>query len=125
VNADQTTSRSFSKASVRDAEVEGRRVLVRADLNVPLERGVVTDDTRIRASLPTIELLRDRGASVVLVSHLGRPEGPDPELSMAPVGQRLGELLESEVQQAPAVVGDEVSAMASELALPWRKRSPG
>jgi phosphoglycerate kinase len=116
VNADQTTSRSFSKASVRDAEVEGRRVLVRADLNVPLERGVVTDDTRIRASLPTIELLRDRGASVVLVSHLGRPEGPDPELSMAPVGQRLGELLESEVQQAPAVVGDEVSAMASELA---------
>ncbi len=91
-------------------------MLVRADLNVPLERGVVTDDTRIRASLPTIELLRDRGASVVLVSHLGRPEGPDPELSMAPVGQRLGELLESEVQQAPAVVGDEVSAMASELA---------
>jgi phosphoglycerate kinase len=113
---DQTTSRSFSKASVRDAEVEGRRVLVRADLNVPLERGVVTDDTRIRASLPTIELLRDRGASVVLVSHLGRPEGPDPELSMAPVGERLGELLEGEVKQAPAVVGDEVSAMASELA---------
>jgi phosphoglycerate kinase len=115
VNADSTTSRSFSKASVRDAEVEGRRVLVRADLNVPLERGVVTDDTRIRASLPTIELLRDRGASVVLVSHLGRPEGPDPALSMAPVGERLGELLESEVKQAPAVVGDEVSAMASEL----------
>jgi phosphoglycerate kinase len=113
---DSATARSFSKASVRDAEVEGHRVLVRADLNVPLEKGVVTDDTRIRASLPTIELLRERGASVVLVSHLGRPEGPDPELSMAPVGERLGELLGSEVKQAPAVVGDEVSAMASELA---------
>jgi phosphoglycerate kinase len=91
-------------------------VLVRADLNVPLENGVVTDDTRIRASLPTIELLRERGASVVLVSHLGRPKGRDPELSMAPVGQRLGELLGTEVKQAPAVVGDEVAAMASELA---------
>ena len=90
-------------------------MLVRADLNVPLEKGVVTDDTRIRASLPTIELLRERGASVVLVSHLGRPKGPDPELSMAPVGKRLGELLGAPVKQAPAVVGDEVSAMASDL----------
>jgi phosphoglycerate kinase len=111
-----TGSRSFTKASVRDAEVEGRRVLVRADLNVPLENGVVTDDTRIRASLPTIELLRERGASVVLVSHLGRPKGPDPELSMAPVGERLGELLGAEVRQASAVVGEGVAAMASELA---------
>jgi phosphoglycerate kinase len=108
-------TRSFTKASVRDAEVDGRRVLLRADLNVPLEKGEVTDDTRIRASLPTIELLRERGASVVLVSHLGRPKGPDPELSMAPVGQRLGELLGAEVKQAPAVVGDEVAAMAAEL----------
>jgi phosphoglycerate kinase len=111
-----TGSRSFTKASVRNAEVEGRRVLLRADLNVPLENGVVTDDTRIRASLPTIELLRERGASVVLVSHLGRPKGPDPEFSMAPVGTRLGELLGSEVKQAPAVVGDEVSATVSDLA---------
>ena len=91
-------------------------MLVRADLNVPLENGVVTDDTRIRASLPTIELLRERGASVVLVSHLGRPKDRDPGLSMAPVGERLGELLGIEVKQAPAVVGDEVSAMASTLA---------
>ena len=90
-------------------------MLVRSDLNVPLEKGVVTDDTRIRASLPTIELLRERGASVVLVSHLGRPKGPDPELSMAPVGERLGELLGTEVKQAPGLVGDEVSAMASDL----------
>jgi phosphoglycerate kinase len=112
---DPSATRSFTKASVRDAEVEGRRALVRADLNVPLEQGVVTDDTRIRASLPTIELLRDRGASIVLVSHLGRPEGRDPELSIAPVGKRLGGLLGTEVRQAPAVVGDEVSAMASAL----------
>jgi phosphoglycerate kinase len=110
-----TASRSFTKASVRDADVDGRRVLLRADLNVPLEKGVVTDDTRIRSSLPTIELLRDRGASVVLVSHLGRPKGADPDLSMAPVGERLGDLLATDVKQAPAVVGDEVEAMASGL----------
>ena len=85
--------------------MEGRRVLLRADLNVPVDRGEVADDTRIRASLPTIELLRDRGASIVLVSHLGRPKGHDPSLSMAPVAKRLGELLEAPVQQAPAVVG--------------------
>ena len=108
-------SRSFAKASVRDAEVEGKRVLVRADLNVPLEDGGVADDTRIRASLPTLELLLDRGAAIVLISHLGRPKGPDPELSMAPVGKRLGELLGREVKQAPAVVGDEVAAMARAL----------
>jgi phosphoglycerate kinase len=112
---ERTTARSFSKASVRDAEVEGRRVLVRADLNVPLEKGVVTDDTRIRASLPTIELLRERGASVILVSHLGRPKGHDPELSMAPVGERLGDLLNAPVKQAPTVIGDEVTEMASGL----------
>ena len=110
-----TGSRSFGKASVRDAEVDGRRVLLRADLNVPLQRGGVTDDTRIRASIPTIELLRDGGASIVLVSHLGRPKGPDPDFSMGPVGKRLGELLGAEVKQAPAVVGGEVSEMASGL----------
>jgi phosphoglycerate kinase len=112
---DLTSTRSFTKASVRDAEVDGHRVLLRADLNVPLEDGVVTDDTRIRASVPTIELLIERGASIVLVSHLGRPEGHDPQLSMAPVGRRLGELLGIDVKQAPAVVGEEVSAMASGL----------
>jgi phosphoglycerate kinase len=115
VSAEATGSRSFTKASVRDAEVEGKRVLVRADLNVPLERGQVTDDTRIRASLPTIELLRDRGAAVVLVSHLGRPKGPDPDLSMAPIGERLGELLGASVKLATEVVGEEASALAAEL----------
>jgi phosphoglycerate kinase len=108
--------RSFGKASVRDAEVAGRRVLLRADLNVPLDDGEVADDSRIRASVPTIELLRERGASIVLVSHLGRPKGSDPSLSMAPVAKRLGELLDAPVKLAPALVGDEVSAMASDLA---------
>ena len=106
----------FGKASVRDAEVEGRTVLVRADLNVPLSGGAVGDDTRIRAALPTIELLRDRGAKVVLCSHLGRPKGRDPELSMRPVAVRLGELLGTEVALAPGVVGDEVEAAAAALA---------
>ena len=80
--------------SVRDADVAGKRVLVRADLNVPLEDGKVADDTRIRASLPTLELLLERGATHVAVcSHLGRPKGSDPAFAMAPVAARLGELL--------------------------------
>jgi phosphoglycerate kinase len=112
---DDLASRSFAKASVRDAEVDGKRVLLRADLNVPLDDGEVADDTRIRASLPTIELLRERGASIVLVSHLGRPKGHDPSLSMAPVARRLGELLGTDVKLAPGVVGEEVEAMAGEL----------
>jgi phosphoglycerate kinase len=80
--------------SVRDADVAGTAVLVRADLNVPLEDGRVADDTRIRASLPTLELLLERGAAEVRVcSHLGRPKGPDPAFAMAPVEARLRELL--------------------------------
>jgi len=83
--------------SVREADVAGRRVLVRADLNVPLEEGKVADDTRIRASLPTLELLLQRGAAHVAVcSHLGRPKGPDPAFAMEPVARRLGELLSDE-----------------------------
>jgi phosphoglycerate kinase len=108
---------SFSKASVRDAEVSGKRVLVRVDFNVPLDGGRVGDDTRIRAALPTIESLRERGASLVLVSHLGRPQGEVvPELSMKPVGERLAELLGAPVEQAPAVVGEDVETLAAGLA---------
>src|SRR5256885_160285 len=80
--------------SVRDADVAGKRVLVRSDLNVPLEEGRVADDTRIRASLPTLQLVLERGAREVTVcSHLGRPKGKDPEFSMQPVEERLRELL--------------------------------
>jgi phosphoglycerate kinase len=80
--------------SVRDADVEGKRVLVRADLNVPLEEGRVADDTRIRAALPTLRLLLERGAAeVVVCSHLGRPKDPDPAYSIEPVAARLRELL--------------------------------
>ncbi len=83
--------------SVRDADVAGKRVLVRADLNVPLEDGRVADDTRIRAALPTLELLVERDAAEIAVcSHLGRPKGPDPALSMGPVEERLRELLADE-----------------------------
>jgi phosphoglycerate kinase len=106
---------SFRKASVRDAEVSDRRVLVRVDFNVPLEDGRVGDDTRIRAALPTIELLRERDAGTVLVSHLGRPSGPDPALSTRPVGERLAELIGTEVTQAPEVVGERASELAAGL----------
>jgi phosphoglycerate kinase len=83
--------------SVRDADVAGKRVLVRADLNVPLEDGKVADDTRIRAALPTLQLLLDRNASAVTVcSHLGRPKGPDPKYAIAPVAARLRELLDDD-----------------------------
>jgi phosphoglycerate kinase len=98
---------SFTKASVRDAPVTGRSVLLRADLNVPLDEGEVADDTRIRASLPTIELLRERDARTVVTSHLGRPKGRDPALSLSPVAARLGTLLDTDVNLAPRLVGDE------------------
>ncbi len=107
---------SFAKASVGDAEVAGRRVLVRVDFNVPLDHGEVADDMRIRAALPTLELLRERGAALVLCSHLGRPGGKvDPALSLAPVAKRLGELLGTEVKQAPQVVGGDVDLLAGAL----------
>lgn len=81
--------------SVRDADVAGKRVLVRADLNTPLADGRVADDARIRAAIPTLELLRDRGAAeIVVCSHLGRPNGPDPAFAIAPVARRLDELFD-------------------------------
>jgi len=98
--------------------VSGRRVLLRADLNVPLDKqsGAITDDGRIRASLPTLQALRDAGARVVVSAHLGRPKGtPDPQFSLAPVAARLGELLGTTVPLAADVAGDDARAEAGAL----------
>ncbi|MGH2614085.1 MAG: phosphoglycerate kinase [Thermomicrobiales bacterium] len=107
----------MAKRSVTEAAVRGKRVLVRVDFNVPLRDGEVADDTRIRAALPTIRDLLERGAAVVLATHLGRPKGKaDPALSVAPVARRLSELLGMEVAVASSVVGSEVEAVAASLA---------
>jgi len=97
-------------------DLDGKRVLVRVDFNVPLKDGEVADDTRIRAALPTISELLSRGASVVVVSHLGRPKDQEPELSMRPAANRLAELSGIDVTLAPGVVGEDVRAFAHNLA---------
>ena len=100
-----------------DLDPGGTRVLVRADLNVPLEGGRVTDDLRVEASLPTLRRLRDAGARVVVMSHLGRPKGEvRDELRMAPVAERLGELLGAPVEAARDIVGDDAHRVVDGLA---------
>ena len=89
--------------TLEDLDVEGKRVFVRVDFNVPLDGGRITDDTRIRAALPTIERLRERGARLVLAAHLGRPKDREPELSLRPVAARLGELLGADVTLADSL----------------------
>src|SRR3954471_14469954 len=99
--------------------VKGRRVLLRADLNVPLDKGTreITDDGRIRASLPTLQALRDAGAKVIVAAHLGRPKGePDPQFSLAPVAARLAELLMVPVPLATDVAGDDARQKVAALA---------
>jgi phosphoglycerate kinase len=96
-------------------ELRDKRVLVRVDFNVPLDGGTVADDTRIRAALPTIEKLRSKGAKLVLVSHLGRPKDHEPELSLRPVAERLGELLHTPVKLAPGTHGPEVAAVVDQM----------
>jgi phosphoglycerate kinase len=104
-----SSTTAFGKRTVRDLEIrQGERVLARVDFNVPLEGGRVADDARIRAALPTIELLLERGARLILCSHLGRPKGRDPETSLRPVSARLAELIDAPVHQAPEVIGPEV-----------------
>ena len=104
--------------SIRDVDLAGKRVFIRADFNVPLdETGTqISSDTRIRAALPTIKLALEKGAAIVLASHLGRPKGkPNPKMQLDPVAARLGELLGQEVRKAPDSVGGEVRRLASEL----------
>src|SRR5690606_2195234 len=103
--------------AVDQLPVEGKRVLVRVDFNVPLsEDGTITDDTRIRAALPTIQHLLDRGAAVILMSHLGRPKGQVVEsLRLDPVADRLGELLGRPVRKVNDCVGPEAEAAAQAL----------
>jgi phosphoglycerate kinase len=103
----------MTKRTIRDVDVTGKRLLVRVDFNVPLDGERITDDTRIEAALPTIRDLLDRGAAVILMSHLGRPKGkPDDRFRLAPVAARLGELLGTEVKTVREVVGPEVQATA-------------
>jgi phosphoglycerate kinase len=101
--------------TVRDLEVQGKRVLVRCDFNVPLENGEITDDRRITEALPTIKYLLDQGAAVILCSHLGRPKGVTPEFSLAPIAKRLTELLGKDVLLLPDCIGPEVEAVTSKM----------
>jgi phosphoglycerate kinase len=104
------------KQTVRDIDVGGKRVLVRVDFNVPMEGGRILDDLRIRAALPTIEYLRERGARVVLCSHLGRPKGkPDANYALAPVARRLSELLGVPVEMTDDCVGPDAERAAAAL----------
>ena len=113
--------RGFQKRTIRDVDPSGKKILVRVDFNVPLEdaaagrEATVADDTRIRAALPTITSLRQRGAAIALCSHLGRPKGRDPKQSLAPIAKRLSQLLGPDVPLLPDCVGPEVRAAVADL----------
>jgi phosphoglycerate kinase len=110
----------MEKLSVRELEVKGRRVLVRVDFNVPIEEADgnirIMDDTRIRESLPTIELLRAKGAKVILLAHLGRPKGkPNPKYSLRPIADHLTKMIPPPVEFSPEVIGSRVEAVSKAL----------
>jgi phosphoglycerate kinase len=106
----------MSKLSIRDLELGGNRVFIRVDFNVPLDESRVTDDTRIRETLPTLEFARSRGARLVVASHLGRPKGkPDPKYSLRPVATKLAELLDAAVEFAPDCVGADAESKSRAL----------
>lgn len=107
----------MNKKTIRDIKLDGRKVIMRVDFNVPLEDGEIADDTRIRAALPTVEYALARNAALILMSHLGRPGGKaDPALSLKPVAAHLESLLGRPVQLAPDCIGEETSRMAAGLA---------
>ena len=106
----------MNKKTVKDIDLKNKRVLMRVDFNVPMADGKVTDDKRIKAALPTIKYVLEQGASLLLMSHLGRPKGgPDPEFSLRAASEALSALLEKPVQMAPDCVGADVEAMAKGL----------
>ena len=106
----------MNKKTVKDIDLKGKRVLMRVDFNVPMQDGKVTDDKRIRASLPTIKYVLDQGASLILMSHLGRPKSAsDSEFSLRPVSEVLASLLGTPVKMAPDCIGPEVEKMAKDL----------
>jgi len=105
----------MEKLSLKDLALKGQRVLMRVDFNVPMDKGKITDDSRIRAAIPSIEYVLNHGASVILMSHLGRPKKSEPEFSLAPCAVRLSELLKKPVAMAKDCVGPEVAAIASKL----------
>ena len=101
-----------SVADLSEADLKGKKVLIRCDLNVPIKEGVIGDDTRIRASVPTVKYLLDKGAKVAMCSHLGRPkDGPEDKFSLGPVAARMGEQLGTAVKMAPDCIGDEVKSI--------------
>jgi phosphoglycerate kinase len=106
----------MDKKTVKDIDLKGKRVIMRVDFNVPMDKGVVTDDKRIKAALPTIKYVLEQGASLLLMSHLGRPKGgPDPEFSLKPAADVLAGLLGKPVMMAPDCVGAEVEKIAAAL----------
>lgn len=108
----------FNKKTVTDIDVKGKRVLVRCDFNVPLQDGVITDENRLVGAMPTITYLIEKGAKVILCSHLGKAKGPDPKLTLAPVAKRLSEMLNKEVVFAAddTVVGENAKAAVAKMA---------
>src|SRR3989344_9070167 len=107
----------ISKRTLDALAVQGKRILVRVDYNVPLDgQGVITDDTRIRETLPTLNFLLEKGAALILCAHLGRPKGrPDTDYSLQPVAKRLESLLRKNVQMAPDCIGEKVQDLARAL----------
>ncbi len=102
--------------TIKDANFNDKKVVIRVDFNVPIKDGVVTDDTRIKAALPTINYLLEQGATLIVMSHRGRPKGEkNPEFSMAPISKRFSELLNKEVKLAPDVIGSEVDELVKSL----------
>lgn len=106
----------MNKKSIKDIDVKGKRVFCRVDFNVPMQNGVITDDTRVRAALPTIQYLMDQGAKVILASHMGRPKGQAvEELRLTPVAKKLSELLGKEVAKADEAYGEAVEAQIAKM----------